>query len=68
MKGLVLYDPQTFIAGEEERPVFYNRPANAETELVLPEWRFFCSIEEVFGVEHIVPEKLKDTTVKLICP
>ncbi len=54
-------NPGAFVAGEEERAVADDRPAQSPAEQVVPQGRLLLAEEigeEIGGIESVVPEKL----------
>ena len=67
-------EPVAFVAGEEERPVFHDRPANRSAKLILAQRRFrqhrshaaieiARRVEVVRRIELVIPEIFEDGAV-----
>src|ERR1700680_534870 len=66
--SLSLMSPLPLVIHEEKRLVPLNRSAKARAELVLFVWGSGCrrGIEEVFGIEDIIPDKFEHAAVEAI--
>ena len=59
--------PQSFVAQEKEGPVFLDRSAGGDSELVARE-RWFLLVEEVAGVQSVIAREVEDISMEMVCP